>query len=62
MEKQFGGVLYVDGHFNDPQCRYQANSTDFELKVNLLNCGIARQFLVSFYYESFRVIKRFCLD
>lgn len=47
MEKQFNGVLYVDGHFDDPKCRYQANSTDFELKVGLLECGISRQFLVS---------------
>jgi hypothetical protein len=46
MEKQFSGVLFVDGHFDDPKCRLQANSTDFEFQVGLLNCGIKRQFLV----------------
>ncbi|KAI6176820.1 Cuticlin-1 [Aphelenchoides bicaudatus] len=47
MEKEFGGVLFVDGHFDDPACRLQANSTDFELRVGLLNCGIKRQFLIN---------------
>jgi uncharacterized protein YegL len=49
MEKEFGGFLYVDGHFDDSKCRYQANSTDFEFNVNLLDCGIARQFQVDIY-------------
>lgn len=53
MEKEFGGVLFVDGHFGEPKCRLQANSTDFELRVGLLDCGIKRQFLVSLFARYF---------
>lgn len=49
-EKNFEGVLFVEDHFDDPKCKLQTNSTDFELRVELLNCGVHRQFLVTDHY------------
>ncbi|KAI6220086.1 hypothetical protein M3Y99_01620200 [Aphelenchoides fujianensis] len=60
MEKPFEGVLYVDGHFDDPACQVRTNSTDFNLRVGLTECGIFRQFLINpkgFAFETTAVLQ-----
>ncbi|KAI6188650.1 hypothetical protein M3Y98_00377100 [Aphelenchoides besseyi] len=60
MEKSFNGVMYIDGHFGNPACQIRPNSTDFDLRVGLTDCGISRQFLINpkgFAFETTAVLQ-----